>query len=154
MTDIDDLMLSTTAQASAIDAIDGVRAWSGDGTAASGANVVIAFGIFPSYDTAGIQTGLTTFLFPPAYWLINVTITCTVVGNTNVAGIWISYNGRFYQAQVANILQSVTQLENTFMIRAVPGGGNLTVTGTASGTGGGNFSMSNGVLTAHRLRVG
>lgn len=153
MTDIDDLMASTMAQASAIDAIDGVRAWSGDAVAASGANAVLAFGA-TTYDTAGIWTAPTTFLFPPGYWLINVTMKCTVVGNTNVAGMWITYNGRFYQSQVANILQSVTQMENTFMIRAVPGGGNLTVTGTASGTGGGNFSMSDGVLAAHRLRVG
>lgn len=153
MTDIDDLMASTAAKAIAVDAVDGCRVWGGNGVAASGGSALLAFGV-DTYDTASIWGPATVFVFPPGYWLINITMTCTVAGNTNVAGMYVAYNGRFYQAQVANVLQSVTQLENTFMIRAIPGGGNLTVTGTASGTGGGNFTISNGVLRAHRLRVG
>lgn len=153
MTDIDDAMLATATLASSLDATDGCRVWGGGGTAASGGSVLLTFGL-SSYDTASIWGPATVFVFPPGYWLINMSMTCTVAGNTNHAGMYVSYNGRFYQSQVSNILQSVTQLTNTFMIRATPTGGNLTVTGTANGTGGGNFTISNGVLRAHRLRLG
>lgn len=156
MTDIDGAMLSTANRAAAVDDVDGFRVTGGSCTAASGVSATMSF-LIDSYDLTPpvwVFGSPTLFALPPAYWLITVRASCTVVGNTDHAAIQAVYNGRRYPTQVTNILQTVTQLQSTFMIHAVPTGGNMTIAGTAWGTGGGNFTISQGIVQAHRLRVG
>lgn len=156
MTDIDGAMLSTASRAAVVDGVDGFRVTGGSCTAASGASATMSFliGAYDIVPPVWVFGTPTLFALPPAYWLITVEAICTVAGNTDHGAIQASYNGRRYPGQVTNILQSVTQLQSTFMIHAVAGGGNMTMVGTAWGTGGGNFTISQGIVQAHRLRVG